>query len=268
MTDITIGFIGAGNMATSIVGGLLAQGMQPQAIWLNDIDAERLASLAQEFGVNTSTDYANLVPQCDVLVLAVKPQVMESVCAAIAPLLPTPAPMVLSIAAGITVASLQQWLGQVPVVRVMPNTPALVQVGASGLFASPEVSPAQQQQAEALMSSVGKNVWLEQEGLMDAVTAVSGSGPAYFFLLMESMIESAVQLGLDATTAKALVLQTALGAATLADQSDVGPGTLRERVTSPGGTTQAALNTFAEGGFAELVHQALTAAKQRSEELG
>lgn len=268
MTDITIGFIGAGNMAASILGGLLAKGIGANQIWLNDIDEQRLRTLAQDVGVNTSTHYQEIVPRCDVLVLAVKPQVMKEVCAAIAPLLPKPAPMVLSIAAGITVASLQQWLGLVPVVRVMPNTPALVQAGASGMFASQEVNQTQRQQAETLMNSVGQSVWLEQEALMDAVTAVSGSGPAYFFLLMESMIESAIELGLDKDTAKKLVLQTALGAAKLANQSDVGPDTLRERVTSPGGTTQAALNAFAEGGFSELVHQALHSAKQRSEELG
>src|SRR5699024_3255604 len=235
MTDITIGFIGAGNMATSILGGLLAKGIDASQIWLNDIDEQRLNTLAQEYNVNTSPNYKEIVPHCDVLVLAVKPQVMEQVCATIAPLLPQPAPMVLSIAAGITVASLQQWLGLVPVVRVMPNTPALVQTGASGMFASQQVSQAQRQQAETLMNSVGQSVWLEQEALMDAVTAVSGSGPAYFFLLMESMIESAITLGLDEATAKTLVLQTALGAAKLASQSDVGPDVLRERVTSPGG---------------------------------
>lgn len=268
MTDITIGFIGAGNMASSIFGGLLAKGIDASQIWLNDIDAQRLTALAQEYKVNTSLNYEEIVPRCDVLVLAVKPQVMEQVCAAIAPFLTKPAPMVLSIAAGVTVASLQQWLGQVPVVRVMPNTPALVQTGASGMFASQEVSQTQRQQAETLMNSVGQSVWLEQEALMDAVTAVSGSGPAYFFLLMENMIDAAIKLGLDKDTATTLVLQTALGAAKLASQSDVGPGILRERVTSPGGTTQAALQTFAEGGFSELVHRALTSAKQRSEELG
>lgn len=267
MTDITIGFIGAGNMASSIVGGLLAKGIAANNIWLNDIDEERLNSLAQELGVNITLDYNDIVPKCDILVLAVKPQTMAEACATIKPLLSTPAPVVLSIAAGITVASLQQWLGQVPVVRVMPNTPALVQAAASGLYASNEVSPKQKQQAESLINSVGKSVWLDQENLMDAVTAVSGSGPAYFFLLMESMIDSAKQLGLDDATAKTLVLQTALGAAKLADQSEESPQILRERVTSPGGTTAAALHTFHQGGFSELVHQALSSAKQRSEEL-
>lgn len=267
MTNITIGFIGAGNMASSIAGGLIHTGYSPKQLWLNDIDEARLTALANSLGVNSSTQYSDVIPQCQVLVLAVKPQVMEQVCTQIAPLLPNDV-LVISIAAGIQVASLQAWLGAVPVVRVMPNTPALVQSGASGLFASPEVSAAQQQQAEALMNSVGKSVWLAEEKQMDAVTAVSGSGPAYFFLLMENMIESAQQLGLDKNTATTLVLQTALGAAKLANESDVGPATLRERVTSPGGTTAAALNCLAEGGFSELVHQALNAAKQRSEELG
>lgn len=267
MTDITIGFIGAGNMAASIVGGLIAEGHAPSHIYLNDIATDRLDELQQQFGVQVSNQYSSFVATCDVLVLAVKPQNMAEVCMALAPLLPSPAPLIISIAAGVTVARLQKWLGTVPVVRVMPNTPALVQKGASGLFASTEVSSTQHAQAEALLSSVGLSVWLAEEALMDSVTAVSGSGPAYFFLLMEQMIASAETLGLDNDTARQLVLQTALGAAELAMQSDVPPSVLRERVTSPGGTTAAALDIFMEGGFASLVADALAAAKRRSEEL-
>lgn len=267
MTDITIGFIGAGNMAASIVGGLIAEGHAPERIFLNDIDSGRLNELQQQFAVHTSGHYESFVGQCDAIVLAVKPQNMAQVCAALAPLLPKPSPLIISIAAGVTVARLQTWLGAAPVVRAMPNTPALVQQGASGLFASAEVSATQKQQAEALLNSVGLSVWLAEEALMDSVTAVSGSGPAYFFLLMEHMIASAETLGLAPHTARQLVLQTALGAAELAMQSSEPPSVLRERVTSPGGTTAAALNTFMEGGFANLVADALAAAKRRSEEL-
>jgi len=267
MTDITIGFIGAGNMAASIVGGLIAKGHAPERIYLNDIATDRLSELQQQFGVHTSNHYESFVGQCHAIVLAVKPQNMAEVCTALAPLLPNPAPLIISIAAGVTVARLQQWLGAAPVVRAMPNTPALVQQGATGLFASAEVSNTQHQQAEALLNSVGLSVWLPEEALMDSVTAVSGSGPAYFFLLMEHMIASAEAFGLDQHTARQLVLQTALGAAELAIQSNEPPSVLRERVTSPGGTTAAALNTFMEGGFASLVADALAAAKRRSEEL-
>lgn len=267
MTNITIGFIGAGNMAASIVGGLLAEGHAPERIWLNDIAASRLDELEQQFKVNTSLNYSDFVAQCDVIVLAVKPQNMEEVCQALQTALPTPLPLIISIAAGVTVSRLQSWLGAAPVVRAMPNTPALVQTGATGLYASTEVTAEQHQQAEQLLNSVGISVWLSDEAQMDAVTAVSGSGPAYFFLLMEHMIASGQALGLDESTARQLVLQTALGAATLASNSEEPPSVLRERVTSPGGTTAAALNTFMQGGLDTLVADALAAAKRRSEEL-
>lgn len=267
MSHPKIGFIGAGNMATSIVGGLIAQGVSSQNIWLNDINIEHLQQVSGKFNTQHSASYKDFINLCDVVVLAVKPQNMAEVCSDLASNLKGTAPLFISIAAGITVERLTSWLGNVPIVRVMPNTPALVQTGASGLFASVQVTDEQKVLASNLLNSVGITVWLEQEGLMDAVTAVSGSGPAYFFLLMEQMIASGVDLGLPEATARDLVLQTALGAATLAANSEDSPSVLREKVTSPGGTTAAALNTFADGNFNELVKKALTAAKQRSEEL-
>jgi pyrroline-5-carboxylate reductase len=267
MTEQTIGFIGAGNMATSLVGGMINQGIKPAQIWLGDVSQERLTELSRQYGVHVSDDNAAIAQQADVLVLAVKPQVMQPVCEALRLALNGRQPLIISIAAGVTVGNLKSWLGDLPVVRCMPNTPALVQTGATGLYAEPSVSSEQKDLAEQILNSVGLTFWLAEEKALDAVTAVSGSGPAYFFLMMESMIAAGCQLGLDADTSRQLVLQTALGAAKLASSSTSGPDVLRQQVTSPGGTTAAALDTFEQGGFRELVNQALAAAHRRSEEL-
>jgi pyrroline-5-carboxylate reductase len=267
MAQQTIGFIGAGNMANSLVGGMIAKGIRPARIWMSDVSSERLAQLSQQHGIHHNTDNNEIASRVDVLVLAVKPQVMQQVCEALREQVQARQPLIISIAAGVTVDNLKAWLGEVPVVRCMPNTPALVQAGATGLYGDPSVSAEQKTLAGQILGSVGLTFWFDQEKALDAVTAVSGSGPAYFFLLMESMIASAEKLGLDANTARQLVLQTATGAAQLAIASDVGPGVLRQQVTSPGGTTAAALNTFEAGGFATLVDDALHAAAKRSEEL-
>lgn len=267
MTEQTIGFIGAGNMAASLVGGMINQGTRPAQIWLSDVSKERLAELSQLHGVQVSDDNADIARRADVLVLAVKPQVMQPVCEALRVALADRRPLIISIAAGVTVGNLKSWLGDLPVVRCMPNTPALVQTGATGLYADPSVSAQQKELAEQVLTSVGLTFWLAEEKALNAVTAVSGSGPAYFFLLMESMIEAGRKLGLDADTARQLVLQTALGAAKLASASPSGPDVLRQQVTSPGGTTAAALDVFEDGGFRELVDKALAAAHRRSEEL-
>ncbi|MDF1780709.1 MAG: pyrroline-5-carboxylate reductase [Alcanivoracaceae bacterium] len=267
MAQQVIGFIGAGNMASSLVGGMIAKGIRPARIWMSDVSAERLDQLAQQHRVHTNVDNNEIALRADVLVLAVKPQVMQQVCEAMREQVQARQPLIISIAAGVTVANLKSWLGDVPVVRCMPNTPALVQAGATGLYGEPSVSEEQKTLAGQILGSVGITFWFDHESALDAVTAVSGSGPAYFFLMMESMIASAEKLGLDAHTARQLVLQTAWGAAQLAITSDQGPEVLRQQVTSPGGTTAAALNAFEEGGYRDLVDSALQAAKKRSEEL-
>ena len=267
MAQQIIGFIGAGNMATSLVGGMITRGIRPARIWMSDVSQDRLDELSRQHRVHVSTDNAEIARRADVLVLAVKPQVMQTVCEALREALGERQPLIISIAAGVTVASLKGWLGELPVVRCMPNTPALVQAGATGLYAEPSVSAEQKELAGQILGSVGLTFWFDEEKALDAVTAVSGSGPAYFFLLMESMIEAGRKLGLDEHTARQLVLQTAWGASQLAITSEAGPDVLRQQVTSPGGTTAAALNVFEEGGFRVLVDSALAAARRRSEEL-
>ncbi len=261
-------FIGGGNMAASLIGGLIADGYPPDRIRVADPDPARLQALARRFGVATHSDNATACRGVAVVVLAVKPQVMATVARALGPELGRDRPLVVSVAAGIRTDDLGRWLGTgLPLVRCMPNTPALVQSGATALFATPAVSEAQRELAESILRAVGLTLWLDDEDLMDAVTALSGSGPAYFFLLMEAMAAAGEELGLDADAARLLTLQTAFGAAKMALESDEGPGQLRARVTSPGGTTERALAAFESGGFRELVTAALRAARDRSREL-
>ena len=263
MSHPRIAFIGAGNMAASLIGGLLAQGIPTSHIRASDPGAEQRAKIAAEHGIALFADNAEAILDADVIVLATKPQVLKDVCLALAPSL-TAGQLLVSIAAGISCASLSNWLGARPIVRCMPNTPALLRQGVSGLYANADVSPAQRELAEQLLAAVGLAVWLENEQQIDAVTAVSGSGPAYFFLLIEAMTAAGEQLGLPKAIAAQLTLQTALGAAHMAVASDVDAAELRRRVTSPNGTTDAAIKAFQAGGFAELVEQALTAAAKRS----
>ncbi|MED5610566.1 pyrroline-5-carboxylate reductase [Pseudomonas sp. JH-2] len=266
MSTTRIAFIGAGNMAASLIGGLRAQGVPASHIRASDPGAEQRAKIAAEHGIEVFEDNASAIAGADVVVLAVKPQVMKQVCEPLAALL-EPGQLVVSIAAGIPCASLSRWLGSELLVRCMPNTPALLGEGASGLYATAQVSAAQRQQAEQLLGAVGIALWLDEEKQIDAVTAVSGSGPAYFFLLMEAMIAAGEKLGLSPEVATRLTLQTALGAARMATGSDVGPAELRRRVTSPKGTTEAAINAFQGNGFEALVERALAAADHRSAEL-
>lgn len=267
MAQQIIGFIGAGNMANSLVGGMIARGIRPARIWMSDPDSERLDELSRQHRVHVSTDNAEVVKRADVLVLAVKPQMMGEVCQTLKPGLGEPAPLVVSIAAGVTVANLKSWLGEVPVVRCMPNTPALVQAGTTGLYAAAGVSEEQRQLADQILGSAGLALWFETEDELDAVTAVSGSGPAYFFLMMESLIEAAKEQGLADDKARQMVLQTAWGAAQLAITSDDEPATLRRKVTSPGGTTAAALEVMEGADYRGLIKKAVAAARKRSEEL-
>ena len=266
MSHLRIAFIGAGNMAASLIGGLRAQGMSAAQICASEPGAEQRARISAEHGITVYESNQQAISGADLIVLAVKPQIMKAVCLALAPHLQANQ-LIVSIAAGISCASLNNWLGPQPLVRCMPNTPALVRQGVSGLFANAQVSATQREQAEQVLSAVGMVLWLDNEAQIDAVTAVSGSGPAYFFLLIEAMSAAGVQLGLTPETATQLSIQTALGAARMAVSSDVDAGELRRRVTSPNGTTEAAIKTFQAGGFAALVEKALTAAATRSAEL-
>lgn len=271
MTDkqsARIAFIGAGNMAASLVGGMLARGFTAAQVTLADVSAERLHLLETQYGVQVTESNTDAARGADVLLLAVKPQQMAQVCRELAPVLAGRQPLVVSIAAGITIARIQEWLGKdIPVVRCMPNTPALVQCGATGLYAAPQASAAQRALAHAMLDAVGIALWLDSEEQLDAVTALSGSGPAYFFLVMEAMIAAGRALGLDEKLARQLTLQTALGAAQMAVTSDEDPAELRRRVTSPGGTTLAALNVLEAAQLRDTFLKALIAARDRSREL-
>ncbi len=268
MNTQKIGFIGGGNMASSLLSGLIASGHSPQHLWVSDVNPEALKSLAEKLHVNTSINNADVINAVDVVVLAVKPQILNEVAVNAAPLIQEKKSLVVSIAAGISQTSLSQWLGsETAIVRCMPNTPALVLTGATALHANAQVNAEQHDLAENIMRSVGIALWVDDESDLDAVTAVSGSGPAYYFLLMEAMEKAALELGLNETTARLLVQQTALGAAKIALESSESPEQLRKRVTSPGGTTQRAIETFEQGGFTELVSKALHAAKDRSIEM-
>jgi len=267
----TITFIGSGNMSNSIIGGLITEGYQPHAITACDPNESTLNTISEQFGINTSTDNARAVANANIIVLAVKPQVLKEVALELALSISNNPnkPLVISIAAGISGKSLSQWLGnRTAIVRCMPNTPSLVQEGATGLYANEHTSDQQKESAGQLMQAVGTVTWLESEELIDAVTAVSGSGPAYFFLLMESMIDAGIKQGLTLDQASNLTLQTALGAARLAQKSDVRVSELRRRVSSPGGTTEQAILSFEEAGFRSMVDNALNACAEHSKTMG
>jgi pyrroline-5-carboxylate reductase len=268
VSDPTIAFIGAGNMASAIIGGLVAKGYASKKIHAADPVQANLQRLQDNFAIQVFDDNLAAIEKADVLILAVKPQSMAALAQQIKPGLEKQPALVISIAAGITLGSLQGWLGaQLPIVRCMPNTPALVQSAATALFANQHVSEQQHSWANQLLSSIGLALWVEQEAQLDAVTAVSGSGPAYFFLVMEAMIEAGKTLGLSHDQAERLTLQTALGAAKMAADSDVDVAELRRRVSSPGGTTLAALQVLEEGKLRELFISALSAAQERSSQL-
>ncbi|MCK5176036.1 MAG: pyrroline-5-carboxylate reductase [Planctomycetes bacterium] len=265
----TIGFIGAGNMAEALIKGIIASGVyKPDNIIASDISPERLAELASRYDIGTTESNTEISAKADTLVLSVKPQVMVQVLEEIKTCL-KPGAVAISIAAGITTNTLAKSLGDTVIVRVMPNTPALVGEGMSALF-SANASKETMQKALELFSSVGEALVVETEEMIDAVTAVSGSGPAYYFLLMEEMIKAAENMHLPADIAEKLVLQTAKGASILAQKAAENaekPAQLRKKVTSPGGTTEAALNVFANEDFSQMVKNALNAAQARSREL-
>lgn len=268
MKQRQLGFIGAGNMAGSLIGGLISDGYPAESIWVSDVDTEKLKDLANRFGVRTSADNRTVAECSQILVLAVKPQVLRSVVVDLAETIQKANNVLISIAAGITEAAIDRWAGGgAAIVRCMPNTPAMVKTGATALHANDRITAEQRSLAEAIMRSVGLTVWVDREPLLDAVTALSGSGPAYFFLLMEAMEEAAVGLGLDRGTARLLTQQTALGAGRIAIESEEPPAELRRRVTSPGGTTERAIAVFERGDLRMLVAEAMAAATRRAAEL-
>jgi len=271
MKNSVISFIGGGNMARSLIGGLISNGVNPTQIRVADVVPTPPATA--HYPIQVFTDNVKAIQDAQVVVLAVKPQQMQSVALELRPHLIDPAPLFISIAAGIRLNDLSRWLGEtVSLVRVMPNTPALVRSGASALFANSQASELQKELAENILRSVGLTLWLKDEDLMDLVTALSGSGPAYFFLIMELLEKAAIDLGLPQEQASLLTIQTAFGAAKMALESNEDVSILRNRVTSKGGTTEQAIKTLHEGGIEILLKKTLIAARDRSiqlaEELG
>jgi pyrroline-5-carboxylate reductase len=267
--DYTIGFIGGGNMAGAIARGLVAAGVAGRRIAVAEpAEATRAALAAALPGATLGADNLAVAAFADVLVLAVKPQVLADVATALAPARRA-GQLVVSVAAGVRLASLAGWLGAgTPLVRAMPNQPALIGAGITALVASPGLPRAAAARAEQVLAAAGRTVWLADESLMDAVTAVSGSGPAYFYLLVELMEQAGRALGLPADLAAALARQTALGAGRTLTETGAGPAALRAAVTSPGGTTAAAIAEFERADLAAIVTRALTAARDRGAELG
>jgi len=264
---MNIVFIGGGNMAAAIIGGLVGQGRPPSMLQAVDVLPEARSRLAQQFGIRTSSDPAAAASSADCIVLAVKPQQMREVAAALAPTLKKQ--LVISIAAGIRGSDLARWLGgHAAIVRAMPNTPALVAAGITGLHALPGVSDRQRSDAEAVLSAVGSTFWVNEESALDAVTAVSGSGPAYVFYFIEALEQAARELGLPADIARQSALQTFAGAVKLAVAGDADPATLRARVTSKGGTTERAIGALDEAQVKAAFVRAVRAAAERSAELG
>lgn len=255
-------------MATSLIGGLLANGYPTHNVRVADPDPDQMQSTLTRFAIGEAPDNQTLVENVDVIVLAVKPQVLATVCREIAATVTRRHPLVISIAAGVDEAAIDRWLGGgQAIVRCMPNTPALVGAGATALHGNAKTNAQHRDWAEMIMRSVGISVWVEREELLDTVTALSGSGPAYFFLMMEAMADAAVKLGLDRDTALLLTQQTALGAARIAIESEETPAELRVRVTSPGGTTERAIATFRQGDLPAIVENAMRAARDRAVEL-
>ena len=259
-------FIGGGNMATALIGGLLAQGFKADAVSVVEINPDNRACLTAEFGVRSDADLAAGVAGCDTIVLAVKPQQLHDVAAQLAPMLT--GQLLISIAAGIRASDLARWANSTAVVRAMPNTPALIQSGMSGLFALSTVSAAQRAQAEQILAAVGKTLWLSDEAMLDGVTAISGSGPAYVFYLIEAMQAAAIELGFNAVDARLLSQETFLGAAKLAQSSSDEVATLRQRVTSKNGTTERALLSLEANQVKQHIITAAHAAAARSREMG
>ncbi|CAC9961489.1 Pyrroline-5-carboxylate reductase (EC 1.5.1.2) [uncultured Gammaproteobacteria bacterium] len=264
----TIGFIGAGNMAYALISGLLKNGFLAKNIKLSDKDEVLLSQRQAEFGIEIFTDNTQLTAQCEVIVLAVKPQILSNICKEIQAHI-RHKPLIVSIAAGVKSNDINRWLGgAAPIIRTMPNTPALLGNGATGIVANKMVNKQQKELAEQILNAVGQCFWVVNEDMLDAVTALSGSGPAYFFLMIESMSNAGVALGLDKEMAEKLSIQTALGASMMASQNQESAHELRNKVTSKNGTTQAAIESFQDQNFETIVSHAMRAAFDRAREMG
>jgi pyrroline-5-carboxylate reductase len=259
-------FIGGGNMARSLIGGLVARGIDAQRITVADPFAGALQVLREQFGVRVTQDNPVAAQGADVIVLAVKPQEMRRVVTGLAASF-SGTPLIISVAAGIRASDIQRWAGGVPVVRCMPNRPALQGCGMTGLFATEDVSAERRALAAELLSAVGATLWLEHEAQMDAVTAISGSGPAYFFLLIEMLEQAGVALGLSAEASHRLAVETAYGSGLMAREASESAATLRQQVTSKGGTTEAALRHLEANNVRDIFAAAVAAAARRSTEL-
>ncbi|HEY0665131.1 MAG TPA: pyrroline-5-carboxylate reductase [Gallionella sp.] len=263
---MNICFIGGGNMATALIGGLLGRGYPSQQISVVEINQESRTRLERDFSVRTHARLEDGVSASQILVLAVKPQQLREVSLQLAAMLK--GQLLISIAAGIRATDLARWLGSNNIVRAMPNTPALIRCGMTGLYAMPAVNPSQRDQAQNILAAVGETLWLQDEAMLDAVTAISGSGPAYVFYLIEALQQAAGQMGFDAEQARRLSLATFLGACRLAAESAEDVGVLRARVTSKNGTTERALSSLSENHVADHILQAALAAQARSREMG
>ncbi len=268
MASYTIAMIGAGNMGGSLVAGLINHGIAPHNIWVSDVNEEKLSSLHQQYNVHITIDNEKAIKAAEVIIFAIKPQFFKQILLSLAPILCARRPLIISIAAGIRTESMHHWLdANLSIIRAMPNTPALIGAGATALYADANVNEVDKQRASEIMGAVGLVLWVQQEKLMDVVTALSGSGPAYFFQMMESLQNAAVQLGLSEETAKLLTLQTGMGAIKMAMESGQSLNELCKAVTSPGGTTEQALAVLQEADLSTVFSKALQAAKKRSEEL-
>lgn len=269
MTEQRIGFIGAGNMGNCLINGLLKQGFASQNLWVCDHHAEIGQRMATEWGIQNTHSTATLASSVDVIVLAVKPNSIQTVINSITDVLQTHRPLVLSIAAGISTEQIAKWLSRTPcpIARAMPNTPALLGQGMTGLFATEAVNSSQRELLSQLFNAVGQTVWLTNESDMDIVTALSGSGPAYFFYFMECLIEAAKSQGLSEEIARKLTFQTALGAAKMVLNTPDSVQQLRQKVTSKGGTTEQGINVLKDGKMAELLQHMLAAVTQHSKTL-
>ena len=265
--NIKAAFVGGGNMGGALIRGLIARGMPAQNIRVGEAHQPRRASLADELGVHTTADNREAVTGADVVVLAVKPQDMAATVAPLADVLAQRMPLVISIAAGIRVADIMSWCGGAAVVRAMPNRPALNNAGATAIYAPAGVSDAHRDLASQILGAVGITVWVQEEDALNVVTALSGSGPAYFFLLAELMADAAVKLGLDRASAQELAIQTLFGSGLMARDSDGDLARLRAEVTSKGGTTDAAVRAFEGANLRGIVAAALAAASDRGREM-
>ena len=262
-----ITLIGCGNMGRSLAGGLIQAGWSADALHGIDPEPEQREKLKLQTGISVTADGTAAVSRADVVVLAVKPQGMRDTVLELGEALRQHRPLVITVAAGVRIESIQSWIGApVPLVRAMPNTPALLGASATGLYCTADVTAAQRLLAERILGAVGIVQWVEKEALLDVITALSGSGPAYFFLMMEGLIRAGVELGLSPAQALTLTVQTALGAARMA-AAGADPADLRRQVTSPGGTTEAGVRILEENGLQETLVRAVQAARQRSEEL-